>query len=56
MIAIISLVYGLGVAGKRIAPIWGRTLDIFEIILIVGAIPLAVWVSGLYDWARALHA
>jgi type VII secretion integral membrane protein EccD len=56
VIAIISLGYGLGVAGKRIAPIWGRFLDIFEIILIVGAIPLAVWVSGLYAWIRAIKA
>jgi len=56
VIAITALVYGLGVAGKRIAPIWGRTLDIFEIILIVATIPLAAWVVGLDAWARALHA
>jgi len=55
-IALASLIYGLAVAGKRIAPIWGRILDIVEIILIVGAIPLAVWVSGLYTWVRALRA
>jgi type VII secretion integral membrane protein EccD len=54
--AVISLVYGLGIAGKRIAPIWGRTLDIIEILLIIGAVPLAIWVSGLYGWVRGLHA
>jgi ESX secretion system protein EccD len=52
--AIAALVYGLGVAGKKIAPIWGRTLDIIEIILVVAAIPMAVWVSGLYAWVRSI--
>ncbi|WP_091669328.1 type VII secretion integral membrane protein EccD [Micromonospora auratinigra] len=48
--AVISLIYGLSVAGKRISPVWGRTLDIVEILLIVALVPLAVWVCGLYGW------
>jgi type VII secretion integral membrane protein EccD len=48
--ALISLIYGLTVAGKRISPVWGRTLDIVEILLIVALVPLAVWVCGLYGW------
>ncbi|MFX0594077.1 type VII secretion integral membrane protein EccD [Melissospora conviva] len=48
--AAISLVYGLSVAGKRISPIWGRLLDIVEILLIVAVVPLAAWVGGLYGW------
>ncbi|RQX07211.1 type VII secretion integral membrane protein EccD, partial [Micromonospora globispora] len=48
--AVISLIYGLTVAGKRISPLWGRTLDIVEILLIVSLVPLALWVCGLYGW------
>ncbi|GAA4569128.1 type VII secretion integral membrane protein EccD [Micromonospora coerulea] len=48
--AMISLIYGLTVAGKRISPLWGRTLDIVEILLIVALVPLAAWVCGLYGW------
>ncbi len=48
--ALISLIYGLTVAGKRISPVWGRTLDIVEILLIVALVPLAVWVCGAYGW------
>lgn len=55
-VAIAALIYGLGVAGKKIAPVWGRALDIMEVILIVAAIPMAVWVSGLYAWVRSIRA
>ncbi|MER6595799.1 type VII secretion integral membrane protein EccD, partial [Micromonospora purpureochromogenes] len=48
--AVVSLIYGLSVAGKRISPVWGRTLDIVEILLIVSLVPLAFWVCGLYGW------
>ncbi|MEH0845196.1 type VII secretion integral membrane protein EccD [Micromonospora sp. CPCC 205711] len=48
--AVVSLVYGLSVAGRRISPVWGRLLDIVEILLIVALVPLAVWVCGLYGW------
>ncbi|WP_026212409.1 type VII secretion integral membrane protein EccD [Longispora albida] len=54
ILAGISLVYGLGVAGKRISPVWGRTLDILEIILILGVVPLAAWVWGIYEWIRSI--
>ncbi|GHJ17838.1 MULTISPECIES: type VII secretion integral membrane protein EccD [unclassified Micromonospora] len=50
VVAVISLVYGLTVAGKRISPVWGRVLDIVEILLIVALVPLAVWVCGAYGW------
>ncbi|MEU6072894.1 type VII secretion integral membrane protein EccD [Micromonospora sp. NPDC047074] len=48
--AVVSLIYGLTVAGKRISPVWGRLLDIVEIMLIIALVPLAVWVVGLYGW------
>ncbi|MEH0938172.1 type VII secretion integral membrane protein EccD [Micromonospora psammae] len=47
---VVSLIYGLTVAGKRISPVWGRVLDIVEILLIVALVPLAVWVCGAYGW------
>ncbi|WP_245730715.1 type VII secretion integral membrane protein EccD [Micromonospora pallida] len=50
LVAVISLVYGLVVAGKNISPVWGRVLDILEILLIVAVVPLAAWVCGLYGW------
>ncbi|SCE79103.1 type VII secretion integral membrane protein EccD [Micromonospora mirobrigensis] len=48
--AVVSLIYGLTVAGKPISPLWGRMLDIVEILVIVSLVPLAVWVCGLYGW------
>ncbi|MFE9870064.1 type VII secretion integral membrane protein EccD [Micromonospora sp. NPDC005686] len=50
VVAVISLVYGLTVAGKRISPVWGRTLDIIEILLIIALVPLTFWVCGAYGW------
>ncbi|MEV6523678.1 type VII secretion integral membrane protein EccD [Longispora sp. NPDC051575] len=54
VVAGISLVYGLSVAGKRISPVWGRTLDIFEILLILAVVPLAAWVWGAYGWIMSI--
>lgn len=48
--AVVSIVYGSSVAGRPISPVWGRTLDIVEILLIVAVVPLAAWVCGLYGW------
>ncbi|MEU8259221.1 type VII secretion integral membrane protein EccD [Micromonospora sp. NPDC048999] len=53
--AVISLIYGLTVAGKRISPVWGRLLDIVEILLIVALVPMAAWVCGLYGWIVSLR-
>ncbi len=55
LVSIAALVYGLAVAGRRISPLWGRTLDVIEIVLIVAVIPLACWVCGAYGWVRAIR-
>jgi type VII secretion integral membrane protein EccD len=55
VLALIALTYGLGVAGRRIPPTWGRALDVVEILLILGVIPMAAWVCGLYDWIRSIQ-
>jgi type VII secretion integral membrane protein EccD len=52
--AVLSLGYGLGVAGKRLSPVWGRLLDIADILLIVAVVPLAAWVAGVYGWIATL--
>jgi type VII secretion integral membrane protein EccD len=55
VIAVISISYGLAGAGRKASPMWGRTLDMFEVVLILAVVPLAVWVSGLYDWIRTVR-
>ncbi|GLZ77210.1 type VII secretion integral membrane protein EccD [Actinorhabdospora filicis] len=49
-LAVVALSYTLGVAGKRVSPIWGRIVDILELLLVVAVIPMAAWVWNLY-WA-----
>jgi type VII secretion integral membrane protein EccD len=55
VIAAISVSYALAGAGRRASPVWGRTLDIVEVTLILAVVPLAAWVSGLYDWIRTVR-
>jgi hypothetical protein len=55
LVTLIAMVYGLAVAGKKIAPTWGRSLDIIEALLIVSILPLVGWVCDLYTIALALR-
>jgi type VII secretion integral membrane protein EccD len=55
VVAGISVSFGLSAADRKPSPIAGRVLDIFEVLLIVAIVPLAVWVSGLYGWVRSLR-
>jgi type VII secretion integral membrane protein EccD len=55
LVTLIAMVYGLAVAGKKIAPTWGRSLDIIEALLIVSILPLVGWVCNLYDIALSLR-
>jgi hypothetical protein len=55
VIAVISISYGLAGAARKASPMWGRTLDLFEVVLILAVVPLAVWVSGLYGWIRTVR-
>jgi type VII secretion integral membrane protein EccD len=54
LFAAMSLVYGFGVAGRRISPVWGRLLDITDALLVIALIPLALWVCGMYGWISTL--
>lgn len=55
LLTLIAMVYGLAVAGKKIAPTWGRSLDIIEALLIVSILPLVGWVCDLYTIALSLR-
>ena len=44
------------VMARRLSPVLGRLLDVFEVLLIVSVVPLAVWASGLYAWVRSLNS
>lgn len=50
----VALLLGLLPPHKRRSPYWGRLLDIFEILVLLSIIPLALGVLGLYQYARAL--
>jgi type VII secretion integral membrane protein EccD len=49
--------FGFALAGGKRpnSPWWGRALDILEIVLILGMVPLAIWVSGLFGWIRGIR-
>jgi type VII secretion integral membrane protein EccD len=55
LVAAVFLVYGLALAGRRPSPVWGRILDIVEILMIVAIVPLALAVCGGYEWVRGLN-
>jgi type VII secretion integral membrane protein EccD len=52
-VAAVSLVLAVS-GGRRPRPHWGRAVDIAEVLLAIGVIPLVVWVSGLYGWVHSL--
>jgi type VII secretion integral membrane protein EccD len=53
-LAVGALGYGLGAAGRRMSPVWGRLLDLVEVLLIAALVPMAAWVCGAYAWIRAI--
>ena len=55
VVAGVSIGYALSNTGRRSSPMWGRVLDIIEIIMVLSVLPLIVWVSGLYGWIRTFR-
>jgi type VII secretion integral membrane protein EccD len=51
----ISAGFAFAAGHRPRSPMWGRALDILEILLILTVVPLAVWVSGLYHWIRTVR-
>lgn len=40
--------------GTRLLPYWGRFADVFEYVVAIALVVLALHVFGVYEWARAL--
>jgi len=55
LVAAVSIAFGLTRARRQSSPVWGRLVDIVEVLLILALAPLAVWASGLLDWVRAIR-
>ncbi|GAA4907261.1 type VII secretion integral membrane protein EccD [Stackebrandtia albiflava] len=54
-LAVIALSFVLGIAGKRVSPIWARMVDIVEVILFITIVPLTLWVWNAYWWVRTVN-
>ncbi len=52
--AAVSALYGMLLSQRRWSPVWGRMLDIGEILMIVALVPIAAWVAGLYAWVATI--
>ena len=56
LIIVAAVGVGVGLAAeRRRSPVPARLLDIFETLLIVAIVPLAVWAGGLLGWVRSLN-
>lgn len=53
-LVLLSIASGLA-TGWSAPPTWGRFLDVLEVLLILAMAPLAVWVSGALEAARAVR-
>ncbi len=51
----VAATYGLVAAGRRSTPVWGRALDVLEVVLGLTVVPLALAACGLYTLVRALN-
>ncbi len=51
----VAATYGLVAAGRRSTPVWGRVLDVVEVVLGLAVVPLALGACGLYTLVRALN-
>jgi len=63
VLATVVLVCGLGLAalsgavGEGFRSLWGaRLADLVELLALVSVLPLALWATGLVDWATGLSA
>jgi type VII secretion integral membrane protein EccD len=46
--AVIALVWGVRMAGRRLTPYWGRLGDVLEVVVLLSVVPLALGVAGAY--------
>lgn len=55
ILAVIGLGRAVFAVDRVFSPLWGRAVDIAEIALVVGMLPLVLWTMGLCDWIRAIR-
>ncbi len=46
--AVLALVWGMRMAGRRLTPYWGRLGDVLEVLVLLSVVPLALGVAGAY--------
>lgn len=46
--AVVALVWGVRMAGRRLTPYWGRGGDLLEVLVLLSVVPLALGVAGAY--------
>lgn len=46
--AVVALVWGVRMAGRRLTPYWGRLGDVLEVLVLLSVVPLALGVAGAY--------
>ncbi len=46
--AVVALVWGIRMAGRRLTPYWGRLGDVLEVTVLLSVVPLALGVAGAY--------
>jgi len=54
VVAVLTIAYAVVGSARRRSPIWGRLLDIVEMVLVLAVVPLALWATGLYGWIRTI--
>lgn len=55
VVAVLTIVYAMVGSARRRSPMWGRALDLVEVLFILAVVPLALWASGLYEWVRTIR-
>jgi type VII secretion integral membrane protein EccD len=46
--AVVALIWGVRMAGRRLTPYWGRLGDVLEVVVLLSVVPLALGVAGAY--------
>lgn len=54
LIALFAMMAAMRVPGARLSPWWGRSADIFEMLLVLSVVPLALAVLDVYSRVRGI--
>jgi type VII secretion integral membrane protein EccD len=52
-VASASFVRALDSSQRRSSPVWGRTIDLAEVALMVAVVPLTAWLCQLFAWMQS---